>query len=240
MTGLAACGPETSELLPDEAPALGQQEQALNPPLQDPQQCNLPAGRYAVSARQTSTPNVYDVWFLNNGLNSLSYPAASCKSMLFVWNEATAPVPPNAQTSPSNAIYRLFEGWWFGSTPASGPRRFAVKAIWRNHDLYSVYGTNLEGHLYTAGGTPARLGAFNYIGPGSDQNHMLWLGNAPSACAGQELDSILFGGCMLWSLYLESGTSRLAGYEMVRNANGTCPAGYYCPQLPPVDWYPFP
>jgi hypothetical protein len=235
--GTAACGPGSAQPQEVESQALGQSEQMLNPPLQDSQQCNLPAGRYVVAAKPTSLANVYDVSFYNDAYDSNNKPSTGCKSMIFVWNEFATPVPPTPPSADQFSI-RLFEGWWYGSSPTSGQRRFAVKAVWRTEYRVSVFPTTYQARFYTNGEFYNYGATFNVITPGVDQNHIVW---NYMASAGQDFNTITItpwntDTSIVQSLYLESGTTRLGGTELVRDGNGSCPAGYTCAPVPPTGW----
>lgn len=169
----------------------------------------------------------------------LSYPAANCKSMLFVWNEATTPVPP-AQPPQSHFPALLFEGWWYGSTPASGPRRFAVKAVWKSDSCKAIMPpmNGFQGRIFMFYDPEPLGGRFNYIGPGSDQSHMEWVFYGTWMPGFQDdytiaITSTGSGNALQSELYLLSGLSRLSytGSVTVRNPDKSCPAGYYCPPL---------
>jgi hypothetical protein len=235
MAGTAACGPEAAQA--GNGAPLGLSQQTLSPPSQDSQQCNLPAGRYVVAAKPTTLANVYDVFFFNDSYDPNNKPSTGCKSMIFVWNEATNPVPPTPPQVEQFSIH-LFEGWWFGSSPATGQRRFAVKAVWRTEGWVSVFPTTYQARFFTYGEFYDYGATFNVISPGVDQNHSVW---NYMASAGQEHNTITItpwntDSTIVQSLFLASGTTRLGGFELVRNYDGSCPAGYTCAPLPPNGW----
>lgn len=151
-------------------------EQALAAPIQDPQLCVLPSGRYVVHATPTTTPNVYNVTFHNNGVNG-TWPGNSCKTMKLVWDEGI-PYPALPPQPPAQADFhkRLLEGWWQES---NADKRFAVKAVWGTDDNLGVI-TQIGG--VTASGyfvVPRDLGPnagwrFNYAGGTSTDRTQLY------------------------------------------------------------------
>lgn len=201
------------------------------PPAQDPQACALPDGRYVVLATPTTQANAYNVTFLNDAAEG-SKPSLLCKTMTFVWNEGTAPVPP---TPPAEDQFHtmLFEGWW--ATPTT--KRFAVKAVWKT--------VNNQGVVTQVNSVPASGYAimfddswgvsytqrFNWIGPGTDANRSyLWDSFIPAqgpnftvAIAGQ-------GTSAVQTLYLQSGSSRI---HLSGVAARPCTSGYACPPAAP-------
>jgi len=142
------------------------------PPIHHPQLCNLPVGRYILTARATTMPGAYNVQFFNDAVPG-SRPSTGCKTMSLVWNEATAPVPP--QQPPDDQLHtKVLEGWWV-PTPA-GSARFAVKAVHQTSGGAGVVtGVNgVAAYAYAIMTCDLAVSCnqrLDWIGAGSDANH---------------------------------------------------------------------
>jgi hypothetical protein len=207
----------------------------LPAPDQNPQACSLPSGRYVGLARATSSPGVYNVTFHNDAVQG-GMLSIGCKTMILIWNEATAPVPP---VPPTDDLFHtfLFEGWWANS-PA-GAKHFSVKAAWQTpHSqgvVTAVNSTLASAYILYECGFGHCADLINCIAAGTDTNHIC-RGGGP--IPGQrDDDSYVIGitganRAIVQRLYLQSGTSRLPGNGTI--ATMPCIVGAVCPsQLPP-------
>lgn len=223
------------------------QAATLAPPQQDPQLCKLPAGRYIVTATPTTRPAVYDVRFAGDDVPG-SKPSSLCKTMQFIWNEATGPVPPIPPPDNQFDMY-AFEGWFVPLQP--GGSHFSVKAVWTPGGAQGVV-TQVSG-LAAFGyailgcefGVPCNS-RLNWIGSGSDANHSFPLDSSislPGQALNPEFDkngTIVLTGPNLdaakhlvptQTLYLKSGTARVLGAGVI--ATRPCVAGLFCPPAAP-------
>ena len=223
----AGCGAEVEESLPEgeviRAAGVTISEQGLStiPPIHAPELCTLPSGRYVVHATVTNTANVYNVVFLNDGVEAPSL-SANCRTMRLVWDEGIAypsipPQPPAEADFPK----RLLEGWWQDNVT---PKRFAVKAVWATNDnlgvITQIAGAQALGYFGMFTDQPSSW-RFNWTGPGSDQNHTKYFYGL-----GYEADRELYitdqqEGATYQFLTCISGTTRLPeGYAQ------NCPLPY--------------
>ncbi|MGE6761255.1 hypothetical protein ACQKGO_24780 [Corallococcus interemptor] len=174
----SGCGPDAAMMAPEEeiarAPSIETTEQGLSAPIQDPQACALPSGRYVVLATPTTTANVFNVTFPNNGIAGSS-PGSTCQTMKLVWDEGI-PFPSLPPQPPATADFpkRLLEGWW---QQGNVDKRFAVKAVWATNDNLGVI-TQISGaaaHTFYVerGDLDVPYGyRFNWAATGSDTNHI--------------------------------------------------------------------
>jgi hypothetical protein len=210
------------------------------PPIHDPRLCHLPEGRFVVFATPTTTPNAYNVQYINDAVPG-SKPSSSCQTITFVWNLATAPVPP--QVPPDDQFYRMaFEGW--STLAPAGFSYFAVKATYRTPGVQGVVtavsGVRSFGYAILTGdlGIPMNQ-RFNWIGPGSDVFHSVLVQiPLPNQGAGLDKDfTIALTGPNLdrngflnpvQYLYVDSGSSRIydprpMGLVATRPCSTVCP-----------------
>jgi hypothetical protein len=180
-------------------------------PIQDPQLCNLPSGRYVVSAQVTNTPDVYNVTFHNDGVEG-SQPSATCKTMKLVWAEGI-PYPSVPPQPPAEADFpkRLLEGWWQNDLT---PKRFAVKAVWKTDDnlgvITQISGAPARGYFVA----PADFGIpegyrFNWTGAGSDAKHTQYYAWFSLEADRKILITDSSASATYQSLSCQSGTTRL-------------------------------
>ena len=220
LTGLSlvlgtGCGPEATEALPEgevtRAAEFATTEQALVAPIQDPQLCNLPSGRYVVLATATTTPDVYNVTFHNDGVEG-PMASASCKTMKLVWSEgipwpSLPPQPPAAADLPK----RLLEGWWQNDLT---PKRFAVKAVWATDDnlgvITAISGTLARGYFVAPGDLDIpEAWRFNWLGTGSTASHTKYIYMFPLYARSKVLITDQYDSATYQSLSCQSGTTRL-------------------------------
>jgi hypothetical protein len=198
-------------------------------PAQDPQACALPDGRYVVLATPTTQANAYNVTFLSDAAAG-SNPSLLCKTMTFVWNEGTAPVPP---TPPAEDQFHtmLFEGWWATATT----KRFAVKAAWKtvNNQGVATQVNTVPAFGYAIisddFGIPYNQ-RFNWIGAGSDANRSYLVNNTIGQGPNYTVAIAGDGTNVVQTLYLHSGSSRI---HLAGIATRPCTSGYVCPPAAP-------
>ncbi|RKG66248.1 hypothetical protein D7V80_20425 [Corallococcus sp. CA054B] len=193
------------------APSIKTTEQGLAAPIQDPQLCVLPSGRYAVVATPTTTANVFNVTFHNNGLPGSS-PGSTCQTMKLVWDEGI-PYPSLPPQPPATADFpkRLLEGWW---QQGNVDKRFAVKAVWATDDnrevITEIGGSSARGYYVVLGDMTHHGIRFNWTGAGSDTNHIVWhYTSLPALNKVNITDSAV--ATTYQSLSCKSGTTRLDG-----------------------------